>query len=52
MMREDAIKRQSTECLKRLEKWYLLRWKRRLELLDETLEDLHLIREVLNERDD
>ena len=50
MIKENALKRQSTEYLKKLDKWYLLRWKRRLELLIKTTEDLWLIRRVLNER--
>ena len=51
MMREEVIERQSTEYLKRLDKWYILRWKRRLELLNETTKDLWLLRRVLNDRD-
>ena len=51
MMKRDAIERQSTEYLRRLEKWQLARWKRRLELLNETYDDLWVIREVLKERE-
>ena len=50
MMKKEALERQSTEYLYLLEVWQLKRWKRRLELLNQTHEDLWLIREVLKGR--
>ena len=50
MMKKEALERQSTEYLHLLEVWQLKRWKRRLELLNQTYVDLWSIREVLNER--
>ena len=50
MMKKEALERQSTSYLEKLERWELTRWKRRLELLNETTDDLWSIREVLKER--
>ena len=51
-MKAESIRMHSTAYLKPLEKWYLLRWKRLLELLNETTKDLWLLGRVLDERDD
>jgi hypothetical protein len=51
MMKKEALERQSTSYLVLLEEWELIRWKRRLELLNETTDDLWSIREVLKERE-
>lgn len=51
MMKKEALERQSTSYLEKLERWELIRWKRRLELLNETTDDLWSIREVLKERE-
>jgi stalled ribosome rescue protein Dom34 len=50
MMKKEALDRQSVSYLIKLERWELIRWKRRLELLNETTNDLWLIREVLQEK--
>ena len=49
-MRKEALKGQSTKYLISLERWYVLRWKRRMELLNETTNDLYSMREVLKSR--
>ena len=49
-MRKEALKRQSTKYLISLERWYVLRWKRRMKLLNETTNDLYSMREVLKSR--
>ena len=49
-MKKEALKEQSTKYLIKLEKWVLLKWKHKLELLNENTDDLYLIREVLKSR--
>lgn len=50
MMGKEALKRQSTSYLELLEIWALKKWQRRLKLVNETTNDLWLIRKVLKKR--
>ena len=51
MMKKEVLKKQSTKYLKLLETWYLLRWKRRLGLLNEANDDLQVLRGILDDRE-
>lgn len=50
MMKKHGLEMQKTSYLKKLEKFYYLRWKIDLENIIETTENLWAVREVIEDR--